>query len=183
MTDLDSSLSGVWNLDPSHSRVGFQARHAMVTKVRGAFNDVQGRIELDAQNISNTKVDFKVRVESIDTRNADRDNHLRTNDFFDAQTHPYITFVSTNVDQVDENSFIVSGDLTIRGVTKPVTVPLELTGIQKDQNGSLRAGFEGSRRIDRRDFGLEWNVALDQGGVLVSERISLEFELSAVKEG
>lgn len=183
MTELDSSLSGIWNLDPTHSRVGFQARHAMVTKVRGAFNDVQGQFDFDANDISKTKVELKVRVESIDTRNADRDNHLRTNDFFDAPTHPYITFVGNNVDQVDENSFIISGDLTIRGVTKPITVPLELTGIQKDQNGDVRAGFEGSRRIDRRDYGLEWNVPLDQGGVLVSERISLEFELSAVKQG
>lgn len=181
MPELDSSLAGEWKFDPAHTRVGFSTRHAMVTKVRGAFNDVEGTIFVDADDPTNSSVNVTIKVASIDTRNAQRDEHLRTNDFFDAPHYPDITFVSKRIDQVEENSFIVSGDLTIRGVTKEIALPMEFVGIEMDPFGNMRAGFDGSRRIDRKDFGVNWNAALDSGGVLVSDRILLEFEISAIK--
>ena len=181
MPELDSSLAGEWKFDPAHTRVGFSTRHAMVTKVRGAFNDVEGIINVDVDEPTNSSVKVTIKVASIDTRNAQRDEHLRTNDFFDAPHHPEITFVSKRIDQVEENSFIVSGDLTIRGVTKEIALPIEFVGIETDPFGNMRAGFEGSRRIDRKDFGVNWNAGLDSGGVLVSDRILLEFEVSAIK--
>lgn len=178
---IDSTLNGDWTIDPSHSRFGFSTRHAMVTRVRGAFNDVEGRVHLDTQDWDNSVVEITVQVGSVDTRNAQRDEHLRSSDFFDAENFPVISFTSTGMDEVDESRFIVSGDLTIRGISRPITIPLELTGIDTDADGSLRAGLEGGRRIDRKDWGVTWNTPLDSGGVLVSDKISLEFELSLIK--
>lgn len=177
-----SELTGTWSIDPTHSRVGFSSRHAMVTKVRGAFNDVSGTAQLDAEDMSRSKVRVVLSVDSVDTRSPQRDAHLRSADFFDAQQHPTIEFDSTAVDEVDENQFIVTGELTIRGITRTISVPLELLGVDTDPFGQLRAGLEGSRRIDRKDWGVSWNTPLDSGGVLVSDKISLEFELSLIKE-
>ena len=177
-----SELTGTWSIDPTHSRVGFSSRHAMVTKVRGAFNDVSGTAQLDAEDMSRSQVRVVLQVASVDTRSPQRDAHLRSADFFDAQQHPTIEFDSTAVDEVDENQFIVTGELTIRGVTRTISVPLELLGVDTDPFGQLRAGLEGSRRIDRKDWGVSWNTPLDSGGVLVSDKITLEFELSLVKE-
>ena len=181
MAELKPEYSGHWRFDPTHTRIGFSTRHAMITKVRGAFNDFEGSITVDAENPERSKVNLTVEVGSIDTRNADRDQHLRTNDFFDAPQFPEITFVSSRIDLVDEGHFIVNGDVTIRGITKQISIPIDFIGVERDPMGNLRAGFEGSRRIDRQDFGLKWNTALDSGGVLVSDKITLEFEVSAVK--
>ena len=150
MPELSSAFSGEWRIDPTHSRIGFSTRHAMVTKVRGAFNDIEGIIHADVDNPMNSKVSVKIKVASIDTRNAQRDEHLRTNDFFDAPNYPEITFESTRIDQVEEDSYIVNGNLTIRGITKEIGIPIQFTGIERDPSGQLRAGFEGSRRIDYR---------------------------------
>jgi len=149
MAELSPEYAGQWRFDPTHTRIGFSTRHAMVTKVRGAFNDFDGVITVDAVNPERSTVELAVKVASIDTRNADRDQHLRTNDFFDAPTYPEITFKSSRVDQVDEGHFIVIGDVTIRGVTKEISIPLDFIGVERDPMGNLRAGFEGSRRIDR----------------------------------
>ena len=181
MTEILSDFSGEWRFDPTHTRIGFSTRHAMVTKVRGAFNDFEGAIQVNAENPELSSARMTIKVASIDTRNADRDQHLRTNEFFDAPQFPEITFSSNRVDQVDDGHFIVGGDVTIRGVTKDIAIPLDFIGVERDPMGNLRAGFEGSRRIDRQDFGLTWNAALDSGGVLISDKITLEFEISAVK--
>jgi len=181
MAELMQEYAGQWRFDPTHTRIGFSTRHAMVTKVRGAFNDFEGLISVDPANPERSKVELRIKVASIDTRNADRDQHLRTNDFFAAAQFPEITFVSSRVDQVDEGHFIVSGDVTIRGVTKEISIPIDFIGVERDPTGNLRAGFEGSRRLDRQDFGLKWNTALDSGGVLVSDKVTLEFEVSAIK--
>jgi polyisoprenoid-binding protein YceI len=181
MADIRPEYAGQWRFDPAHTRIGFSTRHAMVTKVRGAFNDVEGTITVDPDAPERSAVQVSIKVASIDTRNADRDQHLRTNDFFDAPRFPEITFVSDRVDQVDEGHFIVSGGVTIRGITREVSIPIEFMGVERDPMGNLRAGFEGSRRINRQDFGLKWNTTLDSGGVLVSDKITLEFEVSAVK--
>lgn len=179
--NLESPFTGYWTIDPIHSRIGFSTRHAMVTKVRGAFNDVEGFADVNGADLARSTVEVKLRVESIDTRDSDRDTHLKSEDFFHAQQFPHITFRSSSIDEVDEGQFIVSGDLSIRDVTRPITIPLELTGIDTDPFGKVRAGLEGSRRIDRKDWGVRWNALLDSGGVLVSDKVTLEFEMSLVK--
>ncbi|MEZ5409299.1 MAG: YceI family protein [Acidimicrobiales bacterium] len=173
--------SGTYSIDPSHSRVGFVARHAMVTKVRGSFNDVEGSGYFDADNPADSKFSVTIQAASIDTRNADRDAHLKSNDFFDMDTYPTITFASTAVTPIDETTFTVTGDLTIKGVTKPVELQLELAGTAQDPWGNTRLGLEGSTVVNRKDWGLNWNAPLDAGGVLVGEKVTLEFEISAVK--
>lgn len=176
-----STLTGEYTLDPSHSRIGFVARHAMVTKVRGAFNEFTGSAKLDGENPSNSTASVNIKVDSIDTRNADRDAHLRSNDFLKIEEFPEITFVSTEVARTGEDTFDLTGDLTVRGVTRSVTVPFEYQGAAKDPFGNDRIGFEGSATISRKDFGVTWNAALETGGVLVSDKIVLEFEISAIK--
>ena len=174
-------LTGDYQFDTAHSRVGFVARHAMVTKVRGSFNEFEGAIHIDAADPTSSSVNVTIDVASVDTRNEQRDGHLRTNDFFDAPTHPKITFVSTAIEQRDESHFNVHGGLTIRGVTKPVTLELEYTGSAKDPFGNQRIGFEGTTTINRTDFGVNFNAALETGGVLVSEKATIELEISAIK--
>jgi polyisoprenoid-binding protein YceI len=178
---LPASLTGDYALDVSHSRVGFVARHAMVTKVRGQFNEVEGRGHFDAEDPSNSRIEVTVHAASIDTRNADRDAHLRSNDFLAMEEYPQITFVSTDVEQLSDAEYRVTGDLTIKGVSKPVTIDFEYTGNAVDPYGNQRVGFEGSTVINRKDWGVNWNAALEAGGVLVSEKITLEFEVSAIK--
>ncbi|WP_416904785.1 YceI family protein [Micromonospora echinospora] len=177
-----AQLTGVYAIDPSHSRIGFVARHAMVTKVRGSFNDFEGRVVFDGDDPSATEVTVTIQANSIDTRNAQRDEHLRSNDFLAMETHPEITFVSTAFRQTGPDTFDLTGDLTVRGVTHPVTVPFTYEGAATDPFGNLRVGFEGSVTINRRDYGVTWNAALETGGVLVSEKIVLEFEVSAIKQ-
>jgi polyisoprenoid-binding protein YceI len=180
VTDF-TALTGTYTIDPAHSRFGFVARHAMVTKVRGAFNEFEGKAVIDGANPENSSVEVTLAVKSVDTRNAQRDEHLRTNDFLDAETYPAITFASTAIKHVAGDEFEVTGDLTIKDVTKPVTFGLELTGAAKDPFGNERIGFEGSVVINRKDWGVSWNAALETGGVLVSEKVTLEFEISAVR--
>jgi polyisoprenoid-binding protein YceI len=154
----------------------------MVTKVRGAFNEFDGTGVLDGNDVSNSTVEVTIKTESIDTRNAQRDGHLRSNDFLDIPNHPEITFKSTSARQVDEEKFELTGDLTIKGVTKSVTIPFEFQGAALDVFGNNRIGFEGSLPISRADYGITWNAALETGGVLVSDKIVLEFEISAIKQ-
>jgi polyisoprenoid-binding protein YceI len=174
-------LAGDYTLDPAHSRIGFVARHAMVTKVRGQFNEYEGGFRIDRDDLSKSTADVKIKVDSIDTRNADRDGHLRTNDFLDVASYPEITFVATGVRQVDDTTVQVTGDLTIKGVSKPVTIDFEYQGQATDPFGNERVGFEGAVTINRKDWGVNWNAALETGGVLVSEKVTLEFEVSAIK--
>lgn len=180
-TTVPSTATGTYSIDPTHSRVGFVARHAMVTKVRGSFNQFEGSGYFDAENPSNSRLQLTIQANSIDTRNADRDAHLRGNDFFDMETYPEITFASTAVEQAGGDTYRVTGDLTIKGVTKPVTVDFEYTGTATDPFGNQRIGFEGSTSVNRKDWGVNWNAALEAGGVLVSEKVTLEFEVSAVR--
>ena len=176
-----SSLTGTYAIDPTHSRIGFVARHAMVTKVRGSFNEFEGSGYFDAADPSNSTAQLTISAASIDTRSADRDAHLRSNDFFDMETYPEISFVSTAVEAVDAENYRVTGDLTIKGVTKPVTVDFEYTGTAVDPFGNTRVGFEGQTTVNRKDWGVNWNAALEAGGVLVSEKVTLEFDVSAIR--
>jgi polyisoprenoid-binding protein YceI len=178
-----TNLSGSYTLDPAHTRIGFVARHAMVTKVRGAFNEIEGSATIDGEDISKSNATLTIQAASIDTRNEQRDGHLRSNDFLGMEEYPQITFVSTGVRQTGETSLDLTGDLTVKGVTRSVTVPFEFEGAATDPMGNLRAGFEGSVTISRKDYGITWNAALESGGVLVSDKVTLEFEVSAIKNG
>jgi polyisoprenoid-binding protein YceI len=180
-TDL-SALTGTYALDVAHSRLGFVARHAMVTKVRGAFNDFAGTATIDGTDPSKSSVSITIQVASIDTRNEQRDAHLRTNDFLDLDNYPTITFTSTSIAHDGGDEFQVTGDLTVKDVTKSITLPLEYQGAATDPFGNDRIGFEGSVVINRKDWGVNWNAALEAGGVLVSEKVTLEFEISAIKQ-
>jgi polyisoprenoid-binding protein YceI len=173
-------LNGTYTIDPSHSRVGFSTRHAMVTKVRGAFNEVSGQATT-GPNLEGASIEVTIQAASIDTRSADRDGHLKSADFFDVETYPTITFRSTEVVASDADTLRVTGDLTIKDVTRPVTIDFEYAGSAQDPFGNTRIGFEGSTVVNRKDFGLTWNAALETGGVLVSEKATLEFEVSAIK--
>lgn len=181
MSTLTASTTGTYTIDPTHSRIGFVARHAMVTKVRGSFNEFEGTGHFDAEQPERSTLSVTIQAASIDTRNADRDAHLRGNDFFDMERFPTITFTSTAISAAGDDGYRVVGDLTIKGVTKPVTLDLELTGTAVDPWGNTRLGLEGSTVVNRKDWGVSWNAALEAGGVLVGEKVTLEFEISAVR--
>jgi polyisoprenoid-binding protein YceI len=188
-TDFDAAthavddITGDYALDVTHSRLGFSARHAMVTTVRGEFSEFSGTAHVDAQNPAASQVSVTIAPASISTGTPDRDGHLRSADFFDVENFGEITFSSTRVERRNDDEadvWEITGDLTIKGVTKEITIPFEQTGSARDPFGNLRVGFEGSTTINRKDWGLTWNAALETGGVLVSERIKLDFDISAI---
>jgi polyisoprenoid-binding protein YceI len=176
-----SELTGDYVLDTARTRVGFAARMAMVTSVRGQFDEFKGSAHLDGDDPSKSSAQLMIHTQSIQTRNKRRDDHLRGK-FLDSPNHPTITFTSTGVEQVSETSFKVCGDLTICGVTRPVTVALELTGAGNDPSGDYRVGFEGRGTISRKDWGVSWNAVLEGGGVLVSETVTLDFDVAAIRQ-
>lgn len=176
-----TDLIGDYTIDPQHSQMGFVARHAMVTKVRGSFTDFEGTVR-GGQSLTDSSVSLTLQVASVNTNNPDRDGHLKTGDFFDVAAHPTITFVSTSVEPVDEETLRIAGDLNIKGVTRPVSVDFAYAGAATDPFGMQRVGFEGRTTVLRSDFGMTFNAALETGGVLVSDKITLEIEISAVKD-
>lgn len=180
MSNLND-YAGTFVIDPTHSEIGFTARHAMVTKVRGSFTEFSGTASSE-ENLNNAQINVEIDVNSVDTRNADRDGHLKTGDFFEVEKFPKITFASTEVTAKDDETLAVTGDLTIKDVTKSVTIDFEFNGEAVDPFGNTRVGFEGQTTINRKDFGLNFNAALETGGVLVSEKIALNFDISAIKQ-
>jgi polyisoprenoid-binding protein YceI len=176
-----TDLSGRYVLDPTHTRLGFVARHAMVTKVRGSFASFEGSAVLDFTDPSRSSATLSFDIASINTGQTQRDDHLRTNDFFDAATYPKGEFVSTSVTSLKDGSYEMAGDLTLKGVAKPVTIVWEPTGTAKDPYGNTRLGFEGKAVINRKDWGIEYNAVLETGGVLISEKITLELDVSAIR--
>ena len=179
-TPARSDISGDYTIDTAHSRLGFVARHAMVTKVRGSFADWQGTAHIDTADPAASWVRLTINAGSVTTGVADRDGHLLSGDFFDVENHPEWTFVSTAVAR-DGDDWTITGDLTIKGVAHPVTIEFEENGSAKDPFGNLRVGFEGDTVVNRKDWGLTWNAALETGGILVSEKIKLEFDISAIR--
>ncbi len=169
---------GVWEIDPTHSEVGFTARHMMVSKVRGRFGTFSGTITA-AEDPAQSSVEAVIDVASVDTGNEQRDNHLRSADFLDAATYPEITFKSSGVRQ-DGNYWVVDGQLTLHGVSRSVPLLLELNGVSPDPYGNIRAGFSASTEINRRDFGVTINMPMDGGGAVVSDRINISLEVEAV---
>ncbi len=179
MTTLDE-LTGTYALDSSHSEVGFVTRHAMVTKVRGSFTEFSGTATT-GPNLQDASIEVSIDVASVNTRSEDRDAHLRSADFFDVENFPTIRFVSTSI-EADGDDLQVTGNLTIKDVTRPVTIPFEYNGQVVDAYGATRVGLNGSVQVLRSDFGLTWNVALEAGGVLVSDKVTLDFDIAAVKQ-
>jgi len=172
-------VAGTYVIDPTHTRVGFVARHLMVTKVRGAFLEYAGTITI-GDDVASSTAEATIQTASVNTGTADRDAHLRSGDFFDAETYPTMTFANAKVLSQDGDEFVVEGDLTIKDVTRPVTLKVELDGVANDPFGNTKLAVTAKTEIDREDFGLTWNVALESGGVLVSKKITIEIEAQAV---
>ncbi|NLG95737.1 MAG: YceI family protein [Chloroflexi bacterium] len=169
-----------YKIDPAHSQIQFTVRHMMISKVRGWFEKFEGEIALDEQHPENTTVDVRVETASINTRESARDAHLRSADFFDAENHPYMTFKSKRVELQGDNKARMIGDLTIRGVTKEVVVDVEHTGMAKSPWGTISHGFNGHAVINRKDWGLNWNAALETGGWLVGDEVTIDIELELI---
>ena len=172
---------GIWAIDPTHTQAGFAARHLMVTKVRGRFTDVSGTATI-GETPETSSVEVELRAASVDTGFGQRDDHLRSADFFDVERYPTLTFRSTRVQRTGERTFKLHGDLTIRGVTRPVTLDAEYEGVTSDPWGGQRAGFTASTEVNREDWGLTWNQALESGGVVVGKKVKIEIETELVKK-
>ena len=179
MSSITDLTPGVWNVDPSHSTIGFVARHLMVSKVRGHFSTFSGTITI-ADDPLQSKVAATVELGSITTGDDTRDGHLKSADFFDLEKNPNLTLVSTGVEPKGSN-YILHTDLTVNGVTKPVDFDLEFEGVSGDPWGGTRSGFSAEADVNRKDWGLEWNVALETGGVLVGEKVKIVLEIEAIK--
>ncbi|MCT9113492.1 YceI family protein [Streptomyces mirabilis] len=177
-----AALTGEYTIDPSHSEIGFVARHAMVTNVKGYFQDFDGTLHLNGTDPSKSTATIDVKMESIETGSADRDGHLKSSDFFKIDEFPTMTFRSTKAEALGGDDYRITGDLSILGVTKPLSIDLEFNGSAKDPFGNERVGFEGKAEIVRSEWGLTWNAALETGGVLVSDKIKLTFDISAIKK-
>ncbi|WP_405900086.1 YceI family protein [Streptomyces sp. NBC_00727] len=176
-----AALTGDYTIDPAHSSIGFTVRHAMVTNVRGSFAEHEGSLKLDGGDPAGSTASIDVRIASVDTGIKDRDGHLVSGDFFDAEKFPLMTFRSTSAEQLGGDKYRVTGDLTIKDVTRPLSIDLEFNGSAKDVYGNERVGFEGGAEILRSDWGLTWNAALETGGVMVSDKVKLNFDISAIK--
>jgi len=181
MAHFPADLTGTWSVDPAHSTLGFVARHAMVSRTRGEFAGFTGGAVIDADRPELSTAWADIDVASVTTRNEQRDEHLRGADFFDVRNHPTMTFRSTSLSPHGEG-IVMTGDLTVRGTSHPVEIRWEFGGLARDPFGNVRAGFDGSSRLSRKDYGLTWNAVLETGGVLVSDGIDLTLEVSAVKQ-
>ena len=179
MSTTTALPAGTWSLDPTHTHVGFTVRHMMVAKVRGSFSDYSAEIVV-GENPLDSQLSVVVQMASIDTGNADRDGHLRTNDFFAIDEHPVMTLVSTGIEPKGDD-YVLHADLTIKGVTRPVDFDLEFAGTGQDPWGNTKAGFTASAAINRKDFGIEWNAPLETGGVLVGEQVKIEIDAEIAK--
>lgn len=171
-----------WNLDPTHSEIGFKVKHMMITNVSGTFEKFDAKVETEDDDFTTAQVEFTADVKSITTHNVDRDNHLRSDDFFAAEKFPELKFKSTKIEKKDDEAYVLHGDLTIRDVTKSLKFDVEFGGIGKDPWGNEKAGFTVTGKIRRTDFNLNWNAALETGGVLVSEEVKILAEVQFVKQ-
>jgi polyisoprenoid-binding protein YceI len=182
VTTATPSITGDYDIDPSHSRIGFAAKHAMVATVRGEFKGYTADVHLDEENVANSSARLEIDAASVTTGNTDRDAHVKNADFFDVEKFPTISFVSTSAEKVGDEEFTLHGDLTIKGHTNPVSVTFEKVGTSVDPWGGHRVGFEGRTKVNRKDWDLSWNLALEAGGILVSDKVTLEFDLAAVRK-
>lgn len=181
MSTTDTSTTTVWQIDPSHTGISFTVRH-MFTKVRGRFTQFSGEIVTDGSSQTNGSVNIVIQADSVDTNDAQRDGHLRTNDFFGSDENPTITFRSTQVTPRGGNDFTITGDLTIRGVTRPVSLAAEFDGSGKTPFGTEAASWTAKTEINRKDFDLNWNAPLEAGGFLVGDDVKIEIDVEAVRQ-
>lgn len=181
LLERETAAQTVWNIDPAHTDVSFAVKHLMISTVRGRFADVRGTIRLNGDDLTHASVEAEMATASIDTRQEQRDTHLRSPDFFDVEKYPTITFRSTRVETIKGDRYRVTGDLTIRDVTREVVLEATDEGRGKDPWGGDRLAFSARTSIDRRDFGLTWNQALETGGVLVGNEIKISIDVQAVK--
>ncbi len=176
------NLTGTWTIDPAHSQFGFAVRHAMVATVRGSFRSFEGTLRLNGSKPSASSATVSINTDSIDTGNSDRDTHLRSPDFLNTETYPTITFTSTDIKPGDDpDTYVVTGELTIRGETRAVEVVVEFQGAAVDSFGNARVGFAAFTSISRKDFGLTWNAPLETGGVLIGDKVKIDVDISAIR--
>ena len=171
-----------YTIDPLHSEITFKVKHLMITNVTGNFTKFSGKLESSQDDFSDSAIEFEADIDSINTNNEQRDGHLKTGDFFDAAQYPKLSFQSTSFDKVSSDIYKLNGNLTLHGVTKPVTMSAELGGVAKDMYGQSKIGFEISGSIHRKDFGLEWNAALETGGVVLSDEVKLLLNVQLIKQ-
>jgi polyisoprenoid-binding protein YceI len=170
-----------WTLDPTHSKVGFRVKHLMISNVAGSFREFSGNVTTEGDDFTTADISFSLNAASVDTEMADRDAHLKSPDFFDTAVYPVITFKGKGLKDLGDDIYNLTGDLTIKGVSKPVTLTVEFGGIMSDPWGNVKAGFSLSGKINRKDWGLNWNAALEAGGVLVSEEVKLTCDIELAK--
>ena len=175
-------MSNQWDFDLSHSSVNFHVRHLMVSKVHGRFTSWNGTLVLDEQDLTKSKLSVTIDAASVDTKEQKRDDHLRSADFFEAEKYPHLTFISKEIKRGGDNRYLVAGELTIRGITKPVTLEVEGGDVVKDPWGGTRTGFSAKTSVNRKDFGLHWNLALEAGGFVVGDKIEITLEIEAIKK-
>jgi polyisoprenoid-binding protein YceI len=172
----------IWAIDPTHSEIGFKVKHMMFTNVSGKFNAFKATIENEDNHFETSKISFSAETASVDTNNADRDGHLRSAEFFESDTYPKLSFISSSITKLSDNNYEIVGDLTIKGVTKSIVLAAEYSGLMTDPWGNTKAGLSVSGKINRKDFGLTWNAALETGGVLVGEEVKLVSEIQLIKQ-
>ena len=171
-----------WAIDTMHSEVQFKVKHLVISTVTGSFNQFTAELEADKEDFTDAKVTFSADVDSIDTNNAQRDGHLKSDDFFAAASHPKLTFASTSLAKKSGNDYVLKGDLTIRGTTKPVELAVDFGGVAKDPYGQTKVGFEATGKINRKDFGLAWSAVTEAGGVVVSDEVKLILNIQFIKQ-
>jgi polyisoprenoid-binding protein YceI len=172
-----------WAIDPAHSQIQFKVRHMMISTVTGTFDKFHSEVEMDGEDLNSAKVFFEAETASVHTGSADRDTHLRSADFFDAENHPKLTFKASRLEHVADNAWKVTGDLTMRGTARPITLDMEWNGVNKDPWGNMKAGLNLRGKLNRKEFGLNWNAALEAGGVLVSDEVRIECEVQYARTG
>jgi len=171
-----------WVLDSTHSELGFKIKHLMITNVSGSFNNFQGEVETEGEDFSTAQINVTVDMASISTNNEQRDEHLRNSDFFEVENHPELTFKSTRIEKVDSDTFTLNGELTLKGITKPVKLNVEYNGVTKDPWGGERAGFVITGKINRSDWGVNFNGVLETGGLMLGEEVKINSEVQLVKQ-
>lgn len=172
-----------WAVDASHSAIEFKVKHMMISNVRGSFHKFEADLVADATDLTSANVHFSIDLNSIDTRDEQRDGHLKSADFFDVEKYPTIDFKSTQISRKGDGQYALTGDVTMHGVTKPITFDVEFEGQGKDPWGNERAGFSANASLSRKDFGLSWNAALETGGVLVGDEVKISLQIEAIKQG
>lgn len=182
MTAATQTTTSTWTIDPTHSIAEFAVKHFVITTVKGRFRDLDGKLEIDEANPENSSVVANIQVASVDTNVADRDAHLRSDDFFNAEQYPLITFQSTRVERISDERYKIQGDLTVRDSTRPVELELEFEGEVDDPWGNHRAAFTATTQISRKEFGVKWNQALETGGAVVSDNVKITLHIEAIRQ-